>query len=234
VAPKTYEFPIAGWKPLPVSSTHLEAMMLRGPVAIDSTSAIGAWPGATAANALILNKAPDGAVLMPPSMAWLAWDASSLYVAIHNDVNPAKPLASQAHWGVNDAVEVALRDSSKPHSPILVWRGYPNGKFETSTEAGASIEAANRALLGVQYVARIENSASWDATWRIPFASIGIDPGKTKQLDCNLSVRKTADDQWVMWQSTGGYTWDVDHAGRLVLAVPAKNTAHSLGDGQKF
>ena len=37
-------------------------------------------------------------------------------------------------------------------------------------------------------------------------------------LQLNLSVRRTAGDKWLMWQSTGDATWLVPDAGLLDLA----------------
>ncbi|HEY3328772.1 MAG TPA: right-handed parallel beta-helix repeat-containing protein [Capsulimonadaceae bacterium] len=176
------------------------------------------WPGMTPGNAVILAESPTGLSLSPISRAWVAWDDTNLYFLFRNDVDGSKPLAVGTQWGGNDAVEVALRDPSKQSAPILVWRGYPNGQFETSSEAGASGDATTRAAVGVGYAAQIASPASWSAAWRIPFAAIGIDPARTPQLDCNLTVRKTAGDQWEMWRATGGTSWDVDHTGKLILA----------------
>jgi hypothetical protein len=74
-----------------------------------------------------------------------------------------------------------------------------------------------RAAGGVQYQARVVVPDRWTAEWRIPWASLGLDPAKDKRIALNLSVRKTAGDQWVLWQGTGGRTWEVDHAGVVDL-----------------
>jgi hypothetical protein len=51
----------------------------------------------------------------------------------------------------------------------------------------------------------------------MPFAALGVDPAKHSRLQFNLSVRKTADDLWVEWQSTLGCTWEVERAGVIEL-----------------
>ena len=57
----------------------------------------------------------------------------------------------------------------------------------------------------------------WTAEWRIPFASLGIDPAQQRKLAFNLTVRKTADSLWLMWVPTGSHSWRVDLAGYLEL-----------------
>jgi len=61
------------------------------------------------------------------------------------------------------------------------------------------------------------DSKRWTAEWRIPWASLSLDPAKSPRLHFNLSVRKTADDQWIEWQGTGGCTWQVDNGGIIEL-----------------
>ena len=65
--------------------------------------------------------------------------------------------------------------------------------------------------------ARIVDDTHWTAEWRIPFASLGIDPAKQKRFQFNISVRKMAEPLWIMWQGTGAHTWDVRTAGTLEL-----------------
>jgi hypothetical protein len=55
----------------------------------------------------------------------------------------------------------------------------------------------------------------WTAEWRLPFASLGLDPAKPGRVPFNLSVRKTADDQWCEWVGTGAQTWAVDSGGLI-------------------
>jgi hypothetical protein len=33
----------------------------------------------------------------------------------------------------------------------------------------------------------------------------------------NITVRKTGDNLWLMWQGTGGYSWQVEKAGYIQL-----------------
>jgi len=56
--------------------------------------------------------------------------------------------------------------------------------------------------------------------WRIPFAALGADPTENKTFDCNLTVRKTAQDLWLMWRGTRGSSWMVDRAAVISLGRP--------------
>ena len=139
-------------------------------------------------------------------------------MAADHNVNPKFPLRPGNQWGQDDAMELAVRNpGAGKDAPILVLRGYPSGHFETTAEAGASDAATKRAAEGVEYKAKIVDSKRWTAEWRIPFASIGVDPAKHTKLGFNLSVRKTADDLWLMWQGTAACTWEVGNAGILEL-----------------
>ncbi|MBT7163759.1 MAG: hypothetical protein HN904_13345, partial [Victivallales bacterium] len=49
----------------------------------------------------------------------------------------------------------------------------------------------------------------------VPLELLGARPGT--KIECNISVRKSAGPQWVMWQGTGGLTWETYKAGSLEL-----------------
>ncbi|MBM4086211.1 MAG: hypothetical protein FJ272_15615 [Planctomycetes bacterium] len=115
-------------------------------------------------------------------------------------------------------MEIALRNPAVGKAaPIFVLRGYPNGHFESSTEAGAPLAAAQKAGGAVKFAAKILDPGHWSAEYRIPFAALGIDPAKQTKFEFNLSVRKTAAPLWLMWQGTGACTWEVRNAGILAL-----------------
>jgi hypothetical protein len=166
-----------------------------------------------------LEQGIQGEEASPSSAATLRCDEAHLYVNFDNQVDAKKPLKTGQLWGVNDAVEVAIRNpAAGKKAPILVLRGYTNGHFESSTEAGASPRQAKKAAEGVKYAAKIVANDRWTAEWQIPFASLGIDPRKHRRLQLNLTVRKTAAPLWLMWCGTGGYSWLVANAGIIELA----------------
>jgi len=155
-----------------------------------------------------------GEKLGPPSTATLTLDGANLRVAIDNAVDPKKPLRPGSTWGQDDAVEVAIRNpAAGKAAPIFVLRGFPNGHFESSTEAGAPEAAAKKAGEAVKFAAKVLGPDRWTAEYLIPFAALGIDPAKHKKLEFNLTVRKTAGNQWLMWRGTGGDSWEVAKAG---------------------
>lgn len=185
---------------------------------IDGALAEGEWPGKPVA----VEQDSNGDVVFSPSRAWIARDDQALYVAFSNLVNGASPIAMGPNWGKDDAVEIALRKPGGKQEPILVLRGFAGGTFASSAEAGAPAEAVRRAGEGVTYAAKAVGPALWTCEWRIPFASLGVDPAKDRSLDFNLTVRKVADNLWIMWTGTGGNSWLVDQAGRLELTAPQK------------
>ena len=176
------------------------------------------WPTTDAARTVVIEQGFQGEKVSPPSAAWLAWDDEALYVAIDNAVNPKFPVRPGNQWGQDDAVELAFRNpAAGKDAPILVLRGFPSGHVESSSEAGAPEAAVKRAAEGVQYKAVVVDAKRWTVEWRIPFAALGVDPAKAPRLQFNASVRKSADELWVEWQSTGGCTWEVERAGVIEL-----------------
>jgi len=52
----------------------------------------------------------------------------------------------------------------------------------------------------------------------IPFWMIDLEPEAASRIAFNLTVRKPADDLWLMWQGTKGHSFDVGQAGLIELA----------------
>jgi hypothetical protein len=100
-------------------------------------------------------------------------------------------------------------------APIIVLRGFADGTFSSSDEAGAPADVAKRAGQNVSYKANIVDSSRWIAEFRIPFASLGIKPNPDAKYPFNLAVRKQGSEAWVMWRGTGECTWYVPEAGLL-------------------
>jgi len=189
------------------------------PIVIDGTARRQEWLGANPAKTMIIEEGIGMQRVSPRSFAWLVHDEDALYVAIDNAVSAALPLSSTNVWGPDDAVEVALRNpEAGEKAPILILRGYPNGYWESSDEAGAPAAAVKQAAQGVYYKPAVPAPGQWLAEWRIPWSSLGVDPAQDRRLQFNISVRKAADELWVEWQGTGGATWDVVGAGIIELA----------------
>jgi len=155
-----------------------------------------------------------------PSQAMLQTDGTHLYVSFRNQIDPAVGLSGGHQWGRDDAVEIALAEVRGGEvGPIIVLRGYADGHWESSGEAGAPAEVVERSRQGTIYAARPSGAAMWCAEWRVPFSALGLDPAtRNPRLVFNLSARKPAGDEWVMWNRSGGSTWDVHRSGFLWLA----------------
>ncbi|MGD9495124.1 MAG: right-handed parallel beta-helix repeat-containing protein [Armatimonadota bacterium] len=216
------------WRTVQEASLRPQPSRVRGPrpefaigpaaaqITVDGRLDAREWGGLTRERAMPILDGIEGEPTSPPSHAWLQHDGASLLVGIDNEVDASKPLRPGNTWGSDDAVEIALRH---PAGHILVLRGYPSGHFESSPEAGAPAEAVERAGRGVQYAAAIAGPGRWCCEWRIPLASLGITADPALRLDFNISVRKSAQPLWQMWQGTGAHTWDVGQAG-IVRFLP--------------
>ncbi|MBT7162462.1 MAG: hypothetical protein HN904_06755, partial [Victivallales bacterium] len=175
------------------------------------------WFGLAPKAGFLVEQGIRGTKQKPSSQAWASHDGKDLHVAIRNRVTPSKRLRTKPVWGENDAVELAFRNPAVKGASILLLRGYPAGQFACSTEAGAPFEVTQDVERAVSYSARVVAAGEWTAEWKIPLRALGIDPAKHQRILFNLSARKTAGLQWLMWRGTGGHTWDVDKAGVLEL-----------------
>lgn len=155
-----------------------------------------------------------------PSQAMLQTDRDRLYVNFRNPVKPAAGVSGGQRWGRDDAVEIAIAELDGDRiGPVVLLRGFANGHWESSGEAGAPADVVARAARGVQYAANIKDQSFWSAEWAIPFAALGIEPAKQNpRLAFNLSVRKPGDDEWLSWSRAGGFTHNVREGGLLWLA----------------
>lgn len=173
------------------------------------------WAGAKPETAMLLATTVNALKSSTISRAWFSSDADHLYVAVDNTVLAEPKLRVGHQWGQDDAVELAFRTSEK--GPILVLRGFADGTFVSSDEAGAPEAAVKQAAQGVVYRCRINGATDWTTEWRIPFGSLGWDPTKVRGVAFSLSVRKTADNLWLQWEPTLAASWEVAQAGFLEL-----------------
>jgi hypothetical protein len=187
-------------------------------VTIDGDLRPEEWGGLRASQALALAQGLEEEPVAPVSRAWLFHDGTHLLVAVDNEVNAASPLKKGDTWGANDAVELAFRNTDAgPAAPLLILRGYPSGRFQSSDEAGAPPAAVAQAAQGVKYAAKVVSPGRWTAEWSLPLASLGLDARKTPKFAFSLAVRKTGGPDWVLWVGTHHATWNADKAGRLEL-----------------
>ncbi|MDF2439714.1 MAG: hypothetical protein JWN98_698 [Abditibacteriota bacterium] len=221
---KVYEdIPIPGWTPPARVQSTLNATRTAKAPQLDGTISPDEWGAITAS----IEQAFSGTKAMPTSSAWLRYDDKYLYVAFANTVSQSPTTGN--NWGEDDAVEIALRNRADGNvvlgnpmpgkdAPIVVLRGFPNGKWLSSDESGAPASAIARAQQGTSYAAKIVDAAVWTAEWRIAWDALGFNPANQSTLDANLTVRKPASDLWLMWRGTNGNSFNVDNAGQLVLA----------------
>jgi hypothetical protein len=190
-------------------------------VTIDGALAPKEWAGLNPKHALLLTQTENGNKVRYPSRAWLSHDGKALLVAVDSATSPDAPVRMGNQWGANDAVELAFRNvAAGPAAPILILRGYPSGHFASSNEGRAPAAAVQRAAAGVTYAAKVVDKTRWTAEWRVPLASLGLDPQKALRVAFNLTVRKTSPAEWVMWRGGRVATWHVERAGGWLEFVP--------------
>ncbi|MEI6499617.1 MAG: right-handed parallel beta-helix repeat-containing protein [Armatimonadota bacterium] len=191
---------------------------VRLPITIDGQLPGSEWPIDVAGRTLTMAQGINGEKVSRPSQAWLAWDDQALYVAVDNALKPGAMPTTGNTWGGDDAIEIAIRNPAVKGAPILVLRGYPNGKWESSDEPGTPAAVVKQAAQGVQYAATTPGAGQWLAEFRLPWASLGIDPAKHTKFEFNLcALKKAGDGEWVEWHGTGGGTWEVGGGGVLEL-----------------
>jgi len=185
-------------------------------IAVDGRITEAEWGDAS--SSIAIEQDQRGGKTQHASRAWIVHDGVNLLIASSNPVNPDSVIHAGNVWGVDEAVEIAVCNTDAGSAaPILILRGFVSGYFESSDEANAPTRETERAAEGVEYAARLVNPSLWTAEWRVPLASLGIDPATDTRVAFNLTVRKTADGLWQMWRGTGGPTWDVFEAGFIEL-----------------
>lgn len=153
-----------------------------------------------------------------PCQAWLAHRDGVLMVKV--DIPLGQPVAKdqKPEWTKADGTEVcfAYPDNNAQH-PTFVLHGFPDGTYDSSTEAGAPEAEATALRAKVTYRATT-TPTGWTAEWLIPLAAADIPTNPGVELDFNLGVFRRSAKQWIQWAGTGGQTWRVKSAGRIRLA----------------
>ncbi len=215
--PVVVTYPISGGLEPTAEHTVLQARAPRieDAVSVDGQIAADAW-GTVMTEPLVLDEDPAGSPVDPPALAWVCHDAETLYVAFSVPLGQGKRPGGGERWGQDDAVEVALAaPASDADAPIVVLRGFPTGKLASSTEAGAPKEMAEAVGEATRFAATARDGG-WTAELAIPLAALDIQPGQA--LAFNATVRRAADDAWLMWNGTGAQSWVVERAGTITLA----------------
>jgi hypothetical protein len=145
-----------------------------------------------------------------PGRAWLSHDGKYLYVAIVTPLLKPQAVRATGGWGASDGLEVALRRNATSPGPTFVLQGFPDGRSNASTDAGAEAAASNELLKASKYAATIGDDA-WAAEWAIPTERFG------RSVGFNIGVRRVESDDWLAWTGTTAQNWKLDGAGTLSL-----------------
>ena len=101
--------------------------------------------------------------------------------------------------------------------PTTVIRGFGNGVLQFGTTSSTG-EPETMDPGGTTFEAARPEPGRWTAEVRVPFSMIDVDPDADTRIAFNLTVRKTRDDLWLMWEGTRGMSFDVRQAGLIELA----------------
>ena len=104
-------------------------------------------------------------------------------------------------------------------APISVVRGYGNSFLQFGTTPNGDEDPKTMDPSGITFKASAPEPGRWTAEFRIPFRMLDLDPAADTRVAFNLTVRKTHDDLWLMWEATRGHSYDVGQAG-IIEFVP--------------
>ena len=112
--------------------------------------------------------------------------------------------------------------------PVFVLHGFPSGKMESVTDAGATEPQAASLAETVVFGARI-GTDGWTAEFKIPFAEIDLVPAKLETFRFNLGLRTGSPEpgEWYAWVRTGRANYAVARAGELRLTPVCRASAPS-------
>jgi hypothetical protein len=103
--------------------------------------------------------------------------------------------------------------------PAFVLHAYPSGKLESVSDGGAKPIAAETFGKAVTYAAQILDDQNWTCEFRIPVASLGVDPSDLKSLRFNLGLRRNgaAGGPWFAAVNTHGANYELADGAVLQL-----------------
>ena len=219
------EIPIPDFTPPAARETvEIEVAQSKTEIEVDGVINATEWAGADRRKALQMVVDYKDTPVRFKSCAWVAHDGTNLLVAVSSDVDPERPLSRTNQWGADDAVEIAVQSLvSKPTGPIVVLRGYPSGHYEGSSEAGAPADLTRAVAAAARFAVSRPANGRWDAEWLVPLEVLDVlppQPAREPKLRLNITVRKAASREWVMWIATGGNSWRVENAGVVKLTLP--------------
>ena len=167
------------------------------------------WPG----KAIPLAQTPAGVPLSAtPCSANVARCGNDLLVRVRV---PTKQVTKGSSWRADDGAEVCVRGkTAQDKATTWVVRGYANGDYELSDEAGTP-RATNAAVRAKVSFKAVVKPNEWIGEWRLPLSAMGVN---TKgAVPFNLGVFRSYDREWINWIGTKGPTWKLEEAGTLKL-----------------
>ena len=147
-----------------------------------------------------------------PCELTVAYTGERLQVMARVPLKEPGRLSKTNRWGKDDGAEVCIRVGKT----TFVLHGFPNGKHESVSEAGAPAAAA-KALGAATTFKAVTSTGHWTAAWFIPWKALGIEPKPGLTLPFNAGVYRRETREWIQWAGTKGATWRLDEAGRLTV-----------------
>ncbi|MBN8215767.1 MAG: hypothetical protein J0L75_03955 [Spirochaetes bacterium] len=167
---------------------------------------------------LLLAKDVGGSSSRMTSRAWLRWDGKAIQVYIDNTVSKGTSFKGN-DWGACEAIEAALRPMVAGKSfPIAVFRGFANSRLDFGQAKSGPDEPILSDPHGAVYTVHIAGEERWIARLSIPATLLDVTPAPGMRFAFNLTSRKVKDNLWLMWEPTGGHSYDVEQAGIIELA----------------
>lgn len=209
--------------PPPARKTYAaEAVRVSVPPVIDGEMAVGEWPG----KLQTLDREPTRhAVGGSPTLVKIAYDDRHLYVAANVTLfGPAK-VSTNAVWGLDDGVEIALAGKTQDgRTTAFVLRGFAGGALLSVTDAGAPEDAATRLARETRFAARPAGGPGgalfgkgWRGEWAIPLAALGLTSANGQLTGFNMAAFYSEFRDWHCWEGTQAESWRIEQAGTLLF-----------------
>jgi hypothetical protein len=181
---------------------------------VDGTIGANEYPGPPAPVA----ETPGREILKDrPGTVRVTYDDTCLYVAIRVLAQAPYKVSNPPIWGQDDGLEVCLRtQDGKKHGPTFVLHGFPNGVFESVTDAAAPKGKVDTLGQGTRYATH-QGQTEWTAEWAIPLAAIGAKAKPGQTLGFNVGIHRLETGDWLIWAGALSQTWLLDNAGVLEL-----------------
>jgi hypothetical protein len=147
--------------------------------------------------------------------ARIAHDNENLLVQVMVPIEKPMKSVEDPKWDIDDGMEVCFASSEKT-SEIFILHGFPNGKIEGTTDGGAPRQTVDELVKATTFKV-FKSDGNWTGQWTIPLKSAGISGKPGAILDFNIGIRRNEHSQWIQWEGTGGSTYDLKNAAKIIL-----------------